>query len=108
VVGFLLGLQYTHTDVDAVRYFSLNPAFIAKWRCTEYVFLLLGMGALTGIVYGSYSYWESTQMVEEFLFLIAIQIAVFTVITLMMQMYDYEIHFHHYTVGMVMQTLLGV
>ena len=67
VPGFIIGLQYTHLDVDALRKFSLSPEFIVQWTFFEWSFLTAVLSGLAVLLYHCCDYWIQIGMLDQFL-----------------------------------------
>ena len=108
VPGFIIGLQYTHLDVNALRKFSLSPEFIAKWGFSEWTFLsftIIGLGLL---LYQCMQYWITIDLLFDVSIVFLSQLVLLALVTFITSRYGYIFHLHHYLVAMVLQSVLGV
>ena len=82
VPGFILGLQYSHLDVKALRKFSLSARYIARWGFSEWSFFFLILVGLALFLYQCMQYWIDIGLLFEVSMVFLGQVVFLAVVTL--------------------------
>jgi hypothetical protein len=104
--AYFAGLQFTHLDKGPMQKFSMNPEFMKQWPVSLWI-LLIGLVLL---LLGIFTYMLIVYYMCGFLWwyiIFFVVIALGFILPTVILRKSHHIHVHHYTIGMVLISLIG-
>ena len=106
-VGYVLGLEFTYMDGGIMKGFVLNPAYIRLWSKKMWMIASLILFVTLGMLGYIFYIWYTVDLLW-FPFAVLGLWAIFFVSGTLITKNTHDFHLHHYNVGMIFVTLLGV
>lgn len=105
-VAFLVGLQFTHLDSGIMQQFVLTLSAMQTWPVALWVFFFTIIVSILAVGILVIRQYQKAGILKIYLVLFNLIILGFAGITFLLGS-SYQVHIHHYTVGMLFVVLLA-